>query len=199
MVKKPDPTGLSNPSGGRVISVSKATPRHPLTCPRLETRKPRHRITAGIPTAATLWTLLPLRCHHLNTPDSDAATSTPPPPPSHRHLDTSPNSPEARAVAASTTTATDHHLCQQCHHVNNLHILQPAAVTSNTTITTATDHHLRQQRHRHINLSHQTAINATATAPTPHATPPQSTPPPSHHTNPVLLNRPGPTSSLPVL
>ncbi|KAH8976464.1 hypothetical protein EDB83DRAFT_2328134 [Lactarius deliciosus] len=50
-----------------------------------------------------------------------------------------------------------------------------------------------------INPSRQTANNAAAAAPPPRATPAQSTPPPPHHTSPIPLNRPGPTSSLPVL
>ncbi|KAH9015076.1 hypothetical protein EDB85DRAFT_2280432 [Lactarius pseudohatsudake] len=226
-------------SGGHVISVSKATiPRGlivdktdpslrlahiqatPLTCPRLQTRKPRHRTPRGSSSS---------RRHHLNTPDSGAATSTPPPPP-RRHLDTL-NCPDARAAApcrrclnrhpalTATTAATDHHPRQQRHRRINPTRRTPinAAPTPRATSPPPqspppplpsthpskqrhhNDDHPRQQRHRRVNPTHRTAINAAAAAPTPHATSPQQHHRPRPRTPPTpsrstALARPRPYS-----
>ncbi|KAH9163571.1 hypothetical protein EDB89DRAFT_1912591 [Lactarius sanguifluus] len=196
-----NPCGLYD-SGGHIIFISKASyhagPHNTQATPP----------PALCPTDATPWPRLP--------PDvttSPCPTRMPPPQHRHHHLHAaistpSPNCPDARAAAAST----DHHPCQQHHDNNNPHVPQPAIATSTITITitTATNHHPPTSA---TPLPHQPDTPQQATDPVPpnshqrrrrrpdstrHAT--TATPPPSpsssHPTNPVPLNRPGPTSSL---
>ncbi|KAH9040304.1 hypothetical protein EDB83DRAFT_2524301 [Lactarius deliciosus] len=122
------------------------------------------------PTAATPRTLSPSLRHHLNTPDSDGATSTPTSSPSRRHLDTPPTTP-THVPPPSTVTASTATITAIKHHPP-MPATPPqqrparAATRHATSTTTATDHHPRQQRHGLIDPTRRAAIN-TATPPSP--------------------------------
>ncbi|KAH9160034.1 hypothetical protein EDB89DRAFT_2082580 [Lactarius sanguifluus] len=167
------------------------------------------------PPAATLWTS-PLRRHQLNTPDSDAATLIPPPtftPPSRHPPPTAPthqrhdiNNPQVPQPATATstttiTTATAYHPRQQ-----RLRRIDPSAIyrprppasstppppdstrraTAATPLPSLSHPHQPPSRPTALARPRPTAIDAAASAPTPHATSPP--PSPSHPTNPVPPN-----------
>ncbi|KAH9071384.1 hypothetical protein EDB83DRAFT_2517188 [Lactarius deliciosus] len=167
----PPPGGVS---GSRVISVSKATPlyRSGLKATHSPAPVSRHasHVTASPPALSNY-------CH----PADLVALTTPPPQHARhgrRHLDTATHHLHA-AISTLPPTAP--------RHVPSPPRPPPLSTTTHTSNATR------------INPSRQTANNAAAAAPPPRATPAQSTPPPPHHTSPVPLNRPGLTSSLPVL
>ncbi|KAH9163353.1 hypothetical protein EDB89DRAFT_1912730 [Lactarius sanguifluus] len=185
--------------------------------PRLETRKPHHRVTAGI---------VP-NCRHPT--DLALTTSTRPtrtPLPRHRHhhhaaISTpSPNCPDAHAIATSTatTTATNHHVCQQRNTSTirkyrnpplSPQLPPPPLLPTTTHASTSTAASTRPPQPstdpvllhapRHCNNTTPAPHRPRPAQPTPscrtrHAT--ATTPPPPHPTDPVPPNRPGPTSFL---
>ncbi|KAH9175992.1 hypothetical protein EDB89DRAFT_2066190 [Lactarius sanguifluus] len=171
------------PNGGHVISVSKATYHaglivdKPPHSPAPVSRHAGHATAGIVPDCRHPAASSPSRRHHLNTPDSDAATSTPSPPPSRRHLDTLPQlprrvppPPQPTTTHATNATTTTTCTCRNPPLPPQLPPLPPLPTTTHLCSATAASTQPPSASYRP-----RPTINAAAAAPTPRATPPNIT------------------------